>query len=42
MLERLQENDMWKTAGLVIGVPAFQLSSSSTNTPSTKWEEIGY
>ncbi len=26
----------WETEGLVIGSPAFQLSSSSTNTPSIK------
>ncbi|MBE0671754.1 MAG: hypothetical protein IH588_14290 [Anaerolineales bacterium] len=36
LLEHLQGNDIWKTEGLVIGSPAFQLSSNSTNTPSTK------
>ena len=36
LLEHLQGNDTWKTEGLVIGSPAFQLSSNSTNTPSTK------
>ncbi len=36
LLEHLQGNDTWKTEGLVIGSPAFQLSASSTDTPSTK------
>ncbi len=36
LLEHLQGNDTWKTEGLIIGSPAFQLSSNSTNTPSTK------
>lgn len=36
LLEHLQGNDIWKTEGLVIGAPAFQLSSNSANTPSTK------
>ena len=36
LLEHLQGNDIWKTEGLVIGSPAFQLSSNSANTPSTK------
>ncbi|NWG07086.1 MAG: hypothetical protein HXY35_10440 [Chloroflexi bacterium] len=36
LLEHLQGNDTWKTEGLIIGSPAFQLSSNNTNTPSTK------
>ncbi|MBE0668964.1 MAG: hypothetical protein IH588_00115 [Anaerolineales bacterium] len=36
LLEHLQDNSVWKTKGLVVGSPAFQLSSSSVNTPSTK------
>lgn len=36
LLEHLQGNSAWKTKGLVIGSPAFQLSSNSANTPSTK------
>lgn len=36
LLEHLQGNDTWKTEYLVIGSPAFQLSSKSTNTPSIK------
>jgi len=36
LLEHLQGNDIWKTEGLVMGSPAFQLSSNSANTPSTK------
>jgi hypothetical protein len=36
ILEQLQDNSAWKTKGLVIGSPAFQLSSTSANTPSTK------
>ena len=30
LLEHLQDNDAWKTNGLVIGSPAFQLSTSNT------------
>ena len=36
LLERLQGNDAGKTEGLVIGSPAFQLSTNSVNAPSTK------
>ena len=36
LLEHLQWNDEWKTKGLVVGSPAFQLSSNSENTPPTK------
>lgn len=36
LLEHLQDNSVWKTKGLVVGSPAFQLSNSSANTPSTK------
>ena len=36
LLEHLQDNSVWKTKGLVVGSPAFQLSTSSANTPSTK------
>ena len=36
LLEHLQGNDTWKTNGLVIGSPAFQLSTSSTGKPSPK------
>lgn len=36
LLEHLQWNDEWKTKGLVVGSPAFQLSSNSSNTLSTK------
>lgn len=36
-LEHLQGNNTWKTEGLVIGSPAFQLSVNSTNAPSTKF-----
>jgi len=36
LLEHLQWNDEWKTKGLVVGSPAFQLSSNSENTPQTK------
>jgi hypothetical protein len=36
ILEQLQDNSAWKTKGLVVGSPAFQLSSNSANTPSTK------
>ena len=35
LLEHLQGNDTWKTYGLVIGSPAFQLSTNSVSTPST-------
>jgi hypothetical protein len=38
LLEHLQDNSSWKTKGLVVGSPAFQLSSNSENTPSTKVE----
>jgi hypothetical protein len=36
LLEHLQGNDAWKTNGLVIGSPAFQLSTSSADNPSQK------
>jgi hypothetical protein len=36
LLEHLQGNSAWKTKGLVVGSPAFQLSSNSENTPPTK------
>ena len=36
LLEHLQGTDAWETEGLVIGSPAFQLSSSHAGTPSTK------
>lgn len=36
LLEHLQDNSVWKTKGLVVGSPAFQLSSNSENTPSAK------
>jgi len=36
LLEHLQDNSAWKNKGLVVGSPAFQLSSNSENTPSTK------
>jgi hypothetical protein len=36
LLEHLQGNDIWKTNGLVIGSPAFQLSTSSADNPSPK------
>jgi len=36
LLEHLQGSDTWKTEGLVIGSPAFQLSANSVSTPSTK------
>jgi len=36
LLEHLQGNSAWSTKGLVVGSPAFQLSSNSENTPSTK------
>jgi len=35
LLEFLQDNSAWKTKGLVVGSPAFQLSNNSANTPST-------
>lgn len=36
LLGYLQDNNAWKTEGLVIGSPAFQLSSNYATTPSTK------
>jgi hypothetical protein len=36
LLEHLHGNDAWKTNGLVIGSPAFQLSTSSADKPSPK------
>jgi hypothetical protein len=36
LFEHIQGKDTWKTNGLVIGSPVFQLSSSSVSTPSTK------
>ncbi len=36
LLEHLQNNDAWKTIGLVVGSPAFQLSTSSVDNPSPK------
>jgi hypothetical protein len=36
LLEHLQGNDIWKTNGLVIGSPTFQLSNSSANILSPK------
>jgi hypothetical protein len=36
LLEHLQGNDAWKTNGLVIGSPVFQLSTSSASTLPTK------
>jgi hypothetical protein len=36
LLEHLQGNDTWKTHGLVIGSPAFQLSINSADNPSPK------
>ena len=36
LLKHLQDNSAWKTKGLVVGSPAFQLSSNSANTPSAK------
>ena len=36
LLEHLQWNDEWKTKGLVVGSPAFQLSANSANISSTK------
>jgi hypothetical protein len=38
LLEHLQDNDAWKINGLVIGSPAFQLSTSSADNPSQKIE----
>jgi hypothetical protein len=35
LLEHLHSDTAWKIKGLVIGSPAFQLSTSSANTPST-------
>ena len=36
LLEHLQWNDEWKSKGLVVGSPTFQLSSNSEYTPPTK------
>jgi len=36
LLEHLQWNDEWKSKGLVVGSPTFQLSSNNENTPPTK------
>jgi len=36
LLEHLQGNGAWKTNGLVIGSPAFRLSTSSAGNPSSK------
>jgi len=36
LLENLQGNNAWKTNGLTIGSPAFQLSANSVSTPSAK------
>ena len=36
LLEHLQGNDTWKTNGLVIGSPAFQISTSSAGNTSPK------
>jgi hypothetical protein len=36
LLEYLQGNGAWNTKGLVIGSPAFRLSTNSIRTPSTK------
>lgn len=36
LLEHMQGNDAWKTNSLVIGSPAFQLSTSSAGNPSPK------
>ncbi len=36
LLEHLHKDTAWKTEGLVIGSPAFQLSSNNISTPSTK------
>jgi hypothetical protein len=36
LLEHLQGNNTWKTNGLVIGSPTFQLSTSSTDNSSPK------
>lgn len=33
LLEHLQNNDVWRINGLVIGSPAFQLSTSSNTSP---------
>ena len=38
LLEHLQGNDAWKTNGLVIGSPTFQLSTGSADNPSPKKE----
>jgi hypothetical protein len=36
LLKHLHNDTAWKTEGLVIGSPTFQLSANSANTPSTK------
>jgi hypothetical protein len=36
LLEHLHNDTAWKTEGLVIGSPVFQLSANSANTPFTK------
>jgi hypothetical protein len=36
LLEHLQDNAAWRTNGLVIGSPAFQLSTSGAGNPSPK------
>jgi hypothetical protein len=36
LLEHLHNDTAWKTEGLVIGSPAFQLSSNNISTPSAK------
>jgi len=36
LLEHLQGSDTWKTEGLVIGSPAFQLSGNNAGNPSKK------
>jgi len=36
LLEHLQCNDAWKTNGLVVGSPAFLLSTSSADNPSPR------
>lgn len=38
LLEHLHNDTVWKINGLVIGSPAFQLSTNSASTPSTKLE----
>ncbi|MBI5965903.1 MAG: hypothetical protein HY863_20685 [Chloroflexi bacterium] len=36
LLEHLHNDTVWKTEGLVIGSPAFQLSANGANAPLTK------